>query len=969
MTIYRKLYSAMCLGAVLLLFQLPASAQSWQENMKEARQLYINGMYQNAMQVFQKTASQLEAQGSAYSKEVEEAEGYKLLCALKLGLEGSGRQAVNYVRKYPVSSLGKSIRFEAASSYFREENYGRALMLLESLKPADIEANERDRYLLEKGICLMNEGRMIEAQNHFMEVQDKSKLHGQAQYYLGFIEYQEGRFAQAIEYFNNVKESHPKAKLMLAECHFMLKDYPYVRAHSDDANLYEGSEKARFARIISESAFALGSNQEAERWFELYSRQKELTKTDAFYAGQIAYSQGNWRKAASLFEECIGFRDSDSLTQNALYRLARCKIEEKDKVAAADAFQKASQMDFNPQVKEDAFFNYAKLSFDLWGNADNLYKYLEQYRPDTRKKDETYGYIAAKCLEENNYEEAIKSLQMISSPSDKDKANLQKANFFQGIDLLRQGRYLPSVKYLEDASSDGNATIGNLSSYWLAESLFRQGKFQESLDILSDLQQDPGFKGTSEYAVSYFNSGYDRLRLKDVEGAYRDFGKYLSLTSDGGEYVLEARLRQADCKFMQRDFPAASSLYSSITSLTAKGTLYAPLQEAVSQGLMGNAKKKVEILKKYTSDTYRNSEKFSEALYELGRTQVQLADSKSAEKTFRRLVENPSDSLFYGKALIELGMLYANMSDNPKAKMYLRKAAEFAPSEEETQTAMNAYQNICIQEGNPDEFHKWVSSLPSDARNMPGSKEDRIRLLFNSAEQVFLAEKYDAAAKAFERFIAEYPDYNPDKTWYYLAEARSMVSDFSGAAEAYSHLASISQGQNQTKQYALSELGMLFKGKEYNKLILKSSSYMEKLDFAEEQARLISYYKAKSLLAEGDADKAVDLLLDVAEDIQDEIGAESAYLLVKDAYDRGKYEKVERLVFSIAEQNTPQMYYLAKCYLLLGDSYFEQEDYEQASAVYNSIYTSYQGDAQIKETALAKKKEAEEQLKKQVKKI
>ena len=63
------------------------------------------------------------------------------------------------------------------------------------------------------------------------------------------------------------------------------------------------------------------------------------------------------------------------------------------------------------------------------------------------------------------------------------------------------------------------------------------------------------------------------------------------------------------------------------------------------------------------------------------------------------------------------------------------------------------------------------------------------------------------------------------------------------------------------------------------------------------------------------------------------------------------------------------MYYLAKCYLLLGDSYFEQEDYEQASAVYNSIYTSYQGDAQIKDTALAKKKEAEEQLKKQVKKI
>ncbi|MBQ1885747.1 MAG: tetratricopeptide repeat protein, partial [Bacteroidales bacterium] len=156
---------------------------------------------------------------------------------------------------------------------------------------------------------------------------------------------------------------------------------------------------------------------------------------------------------------------------------------------------------------------------------------------------------------------------------------------------------------------------------------------------------------------------------------------------------------------------------------------------------------------------------------------------------------------------------------------------------------------------------------------------------------------------------------------------------------------------------------MLYKAKEYNKIIDKTSYYLEG-DFTPEQIREVSYYLAKSHLATGDPDKAVDLLLDVAENIEDEIGAESAYLLVKDAFDRGKFEKVERLVFEIAERKTPQMYYLAKCYLLLGDSYYELGDYEQAKAVYESVRASYDGDPQVKEMAASKKKQAESMIKK-----
>ena len=958
MSRYGKFFSALALCAFL---SVPGflSAQSWQDNLKEAKQLYFNKIYQNAQSLFQKAATQIRVEEGTNSASYQEAEGYRLLCAINLSQKGAQSQAGSYIRKFPTSPLVPKIRFAAASAYFAIDDYGRALSLMEELQPSDIEKGDRDRYLLEKGVCLMTENRTVEAENHFMEIPSKSKLYGQAQYYLGYSEYQEGNFAQALEYF--LKSDHPKVPLMVADCHFMLKDYLYVCEHASDLNKYEGPEKAHFARIVSESAYALGMKENAEKYFKIYAEQKELSKADNFFSGMLSYEQGKWREAASKFERCIEFGDTDSLTQNALYRLARCMIEDKDKVAAADAFKKAAEMDFNPEVKEDAFFNYAKLSFDLWGNSDRLYEYLQKYPSSPQKQDETYGYIAAKCLEDNKFQDAITALEKISSPTASDKKNLQKAYFFQGMELMEEERYSSAAPLLDNAAEmDSDLRLSNLADFWLAESHFRTEKYKEALDVLDRLQSVKLFKNTGEYPVSFFNSGYARLRLKDIGNAYRDFAKYIELAGESAPYSLEAKLRMADCKFMQRDFAQAVKLYSSLSGKTAKSTLYAPLHEAICHGLMGNTKKKLEILNKYSSPEYSSAAQYTDILFELGRTRLQSSDSKGAEKAFKSLVENPVDSIFYGRSLMELGMLYANQGNNSKAKDCYKKAALSNLSKEDVQAAMNAYQNICNSEGNPDEFLAWVSD---EGRALSSGNEDPAALLFNSAEQVFLSEKWEAAAKGFEKFIAEYPDYNPSKSWYYLAESRSRISDFSGAADAYSELVKLSGANSAKKKYALEETDMLFRAKEYNKLILKASSYLDNIKFDEKESRQVSYYLGKALLAEGQTDEAIAKMRDVAADPTDKIGSEASYLLVKDAYDRGRYEKVENLVFALSEQNVDRAF-LAKAYLLLGDSYYDQEDWEQAYAVYNSIYASKDLDAQIKETAKAKAEEAKKKQKK-----
>ena len=104
MTRYRYFFSA-TVAFLILTASSTLSAQSWQENLKEAKQLYINKIYSNAQTLFQKAARQIQEEEGVTSRSYEEAEGYRLLCAIKLQQKGAEASSWNYIRKSPSSTL------------------------------------------------------------------------------------------------------------------------------------------------------------------------------------------------------------------------------------------------------------------------------------------------------------------------------------------------------------------------------------------------------------------------------------------------------------------------------------------------------------------------------------------------------------------------------------------------------------------------------------------------------------------------------------------------------------------------------------------------------------------------------------------------------------------------------------------------------------------------------------------------
>ena len=110
----------------------------------------------------------------------------------------------------------------------------------------------------------------------------------------------------------------------------------------------------------------------------------------------------------------------------------------------------------------------------------------------------------------------------------------------------------------------------------------------------------------------------------------------------------------------------------------------------------------------------------------------------------------------------------------------------------------------------------------------------------------------------------------------------------------------------------------------------------------------------------GERSRALPFLADIARNKMIPEGAESAYLIISDHFDKGDFAKVERDVYAFADSGTPQSYWLAKSFILLGDTFAERENWEQADATYKSILDSYKPKV---------KDDIEEQIKMRISKI
>ena len=947
------------------------------ERYETAKKLYESKMYVASEREFDELSGCIIDKTSAFNARVEAG---KTLCAIALRRADMEGMVMNFEKAFPHDPQVSIIKFKLAEVMFDNSDYETALSLFEQIRERSIFKAQRIEYRFKKAYCYMRMGKYEDALKGFIDVSSSqvSSYTYPSIYYTAYVYYIQKEFKKAFPLFEKSKQDTRFVTLSsyyAIECRFMTKNYDYVVSQAPA--LYEslGQDlQKNLARMLSESYFAMNDNSEAKKYLDLYvASGGSLSRKDNYLAGVVSYSLGSYEEALNSFSDVVG--NTDTLGQSSYYYSANSYLKSRNKIAALKAFKMAADCDFDKVIKEDAMFNYAKLSFDVNSDISQFENYVNMY-PKSGKDEVINTYMSAAFLAKKDYVAAIEIINRIKNPSREVSANLQKAALARAIQIIDDGGFRTAMPYLQmSLNNNYNQRVGFIASYWLAECNYRNDNFSEALRINNELISNSDFRMTGEYPMAIFTNAYSFFKSGNFAEAIKWFNTYSKYDTKNVKNHKDALLRIADSYFMLGSYEEAASAYENVT--TKYGTsndLYAEYQCALSYGLTGNDLKKISILKDAV-DGGSSALLYPQVLYELGRTYVQRGSNTKASECFNDLL-NRNDSTFYSKALLELALINANLGEYDRALKYYERIIRETPMSECVQDAVAGVESIYEIKNKPEEFLAFLDKVGMSNVKTAGEKE---QMLFNSSEQIYLSGNYPAAMNSLQSFLSRYPNgVKSAQAYFYLAESLKAtgrneaaadayyqvmkrgegdfaeaatlnyarisykLGHYNQAADAYESLSYISKNEN-NKQEACSGMMMsYYKIRKYDKAINEAQRVLNMNNVPDDVSRKAKYVEAKSYRVTGYRDLAKPLFVELSANTLDEIGGESTYILIQDLYDAGDFEEIEKKVYEFSDSETPQVYWLAKCFIVLGDTFADQEKWKQARATFESIKKGYQ---------------------------
>ena len=958
--------------ALALSSELIANGQTTKTDaFRQAVEFYDRGMFERAESIF----SEIAASGQDVM-----AKGYEALCAVRRQSVGNRNLADQYISEYPYSGLIPQIRFYNALNLFDEQNFSTASAEFARIDMRSLKNSQVPEFIFKQAYSLFELDEYDRAEELFSKAEKMpySDYTAPSRYSLGYIEYVRKNFEDSFDWFSKAAKDPrftEQAVPYMIECRYMLKDYSYVISNGDAAlDRVTPERKRQLARFISESYLSEGNAAKAREYYEIFGEgAKEMDDADLFYAGSVMYSTGDYKGAVDKFSRMTS--RADSIGQIANYEMAYSYIKTGNKVAAMDAFKAASSQPWNEDIREDAHFNYAKLSFDLNNNPSVFNEYMKAY-PGKKKDDIIYGYIALACLYGHDYAAAVDAYSNIDLLDSRQKVNYMKANYLRAHQLIEGGGWRDAVPLLKAASyySDKRDPFNQIARYWLGESYFRSGQYDQAIDVYTTLYNNSALEGKPEGALIPYDLAYCYFKKDDYDGAAKWFDEYLASSKPAkGE---DAAARRADCDFLRKDYPSAIKLYeAAIARFPYKDNLYPYLQAGIAYGLTGDKKGTVKVLSS-VEEADPSAEFYPEAMYELGRAYVAASDNESAISVFRKLGSSTKDNTIIARSLIELGMISRNMSEYDNALDCYKKVIDLMPDTDYAADALSAIESIYQSEGRGDEFLDYAELIGATRDKTDAEKE---QMYFNAAEQVFMTENYSKAISSLKSYLDRYPQgVNVAQTQYYLAEChrnlgqkelacdwyqKSLETEPSGLCsenatlrlaglsfelehfkDAYSYYRSLLSIARLDANRHTARAGMMqsaFRGLDYQEAIACADALKADKASSAAEKRQADYVCAKSSLSLGERDKAYALFRSLSSEPSDAEGAEATYMLIQDAYDQGNYSTVQSMVHKFAADAPNQSYWLAKAFIVLGDSFAEQENYAQAKATFESIRDGY----------------------------
>ncbi|GAA3639360.1 tetratricopeptide repeat protein [Flavivirga jejuensis] len=946
---------------------------------QKALSLYNNHQYLAAQSLFgnvKKTAKEEILQSDCTY--------YIANCAVRLNQQNADQLVEGFVEDYPTSTKRNTAFVDVADYYFENSKYAYARKWYDKVDENALGRKDKDKYNFNNGYSAFSAKQYKEAKKYLTRVENSQEFGSQAKYYIGFMAYEGDDYNKANEYFDQVSDQErykEKLSYYQADLNFKLGNFEKaIKLAKERLDESDENEVSELSKIIGESYFNLEKYAEAIPYLKAYKGKKgkrdanaKWNNTDYYQLGYAYYKQRDYENAISEFNKIIG--GNNSIAQNAYYHLGESYVNLNKKQEALNAFRNASQMDYDLKIQEDAWLNYAKISYEIGNPYQSapqvLADYLAKY-PNTSYKEEIETLLIDSYITSKNYKEALKLLE--GKNSFENKVAYQKVAFYRGLELYNDTYYLEAESLFDQSLKEPrDPKYTARATFWKAEADYNLTNYDDALIGLKQFQQETASSSTPEIENINYNLAYIYFKLKNYDQAIKYFNQFTSNKKEDKVRLNDAYLRLGDGYFVTSQYKSAISAYNNAIKLNEIDSDYPFFQKAISTGYSGQTSKKIKELEQFILD-YPTSKLRDDAMYELGNSYVKANDIDKAMTVYNRLNSEYKMSSFVPKSLLRQGLVYYNGNENEQALTKFKQITSDYPNTPEAIQSVSTAKLIYIDLGRVDDYANWVRTLDY----VEVTDTDLDNATYEAAEKQYLDSNTDKAIKQFNGYLNEFPNgLHALQAHFYIAQLYYKKDLKENATPHYKYI--VETSRNEYTEEALSRLSQHYleakNWKEALPLLLRleeEANFPQNVIFArsnlmkanyqlERYDKAVSYAEkvlasskidnkiksdahiiiARSAIKTGDEDKAKTAYTNVEKVATGETAAEALYYNAYFKNKEGKHEASNKSVQKLAKDFSGYKYYSAKGLVLMAKNFYALDDAFQATYILESVIKNF----------------------------
>ncbi len=978
---------ATCLCAVA---QRETTGSRQRDLYRQATDLYQKQKYAAAQQIYDQIVA--SAAGNA-DLTTADACYYAAVCSEKLDNDDAYYRLEEFLRLYPQSSRGTMARFYLGNFYYSRGDYDRALEYYRTVDAAEVEFDHRSEYNFKIGYCYFQNGETVKAARYFsQQVGGRSKYASSSLYYYAHIQYQNGQYDLALKNFQELKKDRKFAKIApayIARIYYYLgRDDEFLEMAPSLLKDHDALKRDELYRMMGEIYFNRGEYKKALEQYEQVAASQSTagncTPQDIDYqVGYSYYMVGRHADAARHLERKISC--NDSVAQSALYVLGDCYVVMGRKRDARSMMLQASKMDFNPAIKEDALFNYAKLSCELNENAYNesirsMENYLKKY-PNSVHKTEVQEILTGLYCSTNNYKEAIRLLEQIPDRNTELENAYQRAVLNRGIELSNSGKKQEGAEmYAKAVQINALPKVTADANYLLGEYQYSVGQYDKAEKSLNKMLLS-SYKNSSSYAnKARYTYGYLLMRgarYDEAQSAFEELSTRLNGSKDKQDQMIQRDVwnRLGDCLYVQSKFEEAIGQYDKVIAAKGKDADYATYQKALAYGAQGKNADKLTYLN-YIFERYDNSPLRSKAMLEIANTYMMCDNNEMAMTYYSNFIKQYPQSVYVKTALLNQGLIYYNTDrDDQALKTFDRLLTEY-PGTDEARDALTTVKNIYIAQNRVDDYFSYVKRTTK----VTISTVEQDSTTFLAVEGRYQEGDYENAAAGLEGYLSKFPSgLFAVKAHYLLADSYFRQGQNDRALPHY--IAVASAGKNQYSErslynaaniaYSLGEFTQaatlyqrLCEGAESDNSLLQgeigglrcAAALHRHSDVMQAGHRLLDEPKAtpelkdeaylamaRSFFDNGMSDSAFAYYLHLTGSPNGEYNGEARCRRAEILIRQNRSQEAEAMIEQIVSDASSD-YWLAYSFILWADIYYSRGNTLQAKQTLQSIIENYDGE-------------------------